>query len=80
MTISKCPCGDPACGRYSLGDQGGVGFTLDRARLYDAADAMLAALERVRDYLQHPKAGSIPAGASLVAVLEAIAQAKGERA
>ena len=48
------------------------------AALIAAAPAMSAALERARDYMQHPKSGGIPAGASLVAVLEAIAQARGE--
>lgn len=49
VTYRKCACGDPVCDQYTLSDQGSVGFTLDRARLYAAAEDMLEALRVVRE-------------------------------
>lgn len=51
----------------------------DIARIVNAHDAMVAALEKARDYMMHPmvRNHTVPAGASLLAVLEAITEAKG---
>ena len=47
-TIHKCQCGHPTCKQYTLSTQGGVGFSLEDATLYAAADTMLDALEAVK--------------------------------
>ena len=50
-TIHKCQCGHPACGQYMLSTQGGVGFSLEDARLYAASKELLAAANKAFDFL-----------------------------
>lgn len=48
VTISKCACGDPVCGQYTLSTQGSVGFSLADATLYAAAPDLLEALREAK--------------------------------
>jgi hypothetical protein len=48
VQIQKCSCGHPSCNQYTLSTQGGVGFSLEDATLYAAAETMRAALEAVK--------------------------------
>lgn len=43
-SIHKCQCGDPNCDQYTLSTQRSIGFDLETATKYAAADDMLAAL------------------------------------
>lgn len=48
VKVLKCQCGHPTCKQYTLSTQGGVGFSLEDATIYAAAEDMLAALEAIK--------------------------------
>lgn len=45
-TVEKCPCGHRGCDQYTLSTQRSVGFDLETATLYAAAEDMKAAMEK----------------------------------